>query len=343
MAQTHLKVVFGAMTFGPKGTRSGQVTSLSEQATMLDTFQSHGHGEIDTARLYNNGHSELMLAQNNWQKRGLSVATKLYPTKGAVNVDFRRAAMDFPMYDHSPADLRRGLGESLEALAAEEVGVDVFYLHAPDRTTPFEETVREVNRLHEEGKLKRFGVSNYMAWEVAQMCEICIRNNWIRPTIYQGLYNVFSRRMEDELIPCLRHYNVSFYAYAPLAGGLMTGKYSRDQTDFEPGSRYAPGTLTSRTHRPRYWNDLYFDGIEEVRAAADKHGLTLAEVALRWISWHSKLEKDTGDAVIVGASSLKHLEQNLVDLEKGPLPEDVVQAVESAYSKVQAVAPPYYH
>jgi aflatoxin B1 aldehyde reductase len=163
MTQTHLKVVLGAMTFGPEGTRSGQVTNLTDQATMLDAFQSQGHSEIDTARLYSNGHSELMLAQNNWQKRGLAIATKLYPTRRTANADLRST---FPMYDHSPAELRRGLGESLEALAAEKAGVDVFYLHAPDRHTPFEETLSEVNRLHEEGKFRRFGVSNYMAWEV---------------------------------------------------------------------------------------------------------------------------------------------------------------------------------
>ncbi|KAL5390316.1 hypothetical protein DPSP01_001888 [Paraphaeosphaeria sporulosa] len=342
MAQTHLKVVLGAMTFGPEGTRSGQVTSLSDQAIMLDAFQSGGYSEIDTARLYNNGHSESMLAQNDWQKRGLAIATKLYPTRGAANADFRRAALDFPLYDHSAAELRRGLEESLKALAAEKTGVDVFYLHAPDRNTPYEETLKEMNKLHEEGRFGRFGLSNYPAWEVAQISEICIRNNWVRPTVYQGVYNVFSRKIEDELVPCLRHYKISFYAYAPLAGGLMTGKYSRDQTNFEPGSRFAPGTMTSRTHRPRYWNDLYFDGIDEVKAAADKHGLTLAEVALRWLNWHSKLEKEIGDAVVVGASSMKHLEQNLRDLGKAQLPEEVLEAVNSAYSKVQAVAPAYY-
>lgn len=166
MTATNLKVAFGAMTFGPKGTRSGQVTDLSDQAAMLDAFQSHGHVEIDTARLYNGGHSEKMLAQNNWQKRGFAIATKIYPTRGMVSADFQRAALDFPMYDHSPAGLRSGLGESLDALAAENTGIDVFYLHAPDRNTPYEDTLSEVNKLYEEGKFKRFGLSNYMAWEV---------------------------------------------------------------------------------------------------------------------------------------------------------------------------------
>lgn len=159
--------------------------------------------------------------------------------------------------------------------------------------------------------------------------------------MYQGLYNVFSRRVEDEFIPCLRHYKISFYAYAPLAGGVMTGKYDRDQTDFEPGSRFAPESFTSRTHRPRYWNDVFFNGIDEVKAVADKHGLTLAEVALRWLVWHSKLTKETGDAVVLGASKLRHLEQNLLDVEKAQLPEEVLDVVNGAYSKVQAVAPAY--
>ncbi|KAJ4287546.1 hypothetical protein N0V90_012249 [Kalmusia sp. IMI 367209] len=338
MSQANLKVALGAMTFGPKGARSGQVHRLEDQATMLDVFQKHGHQEIDTARLYTGGHSESMLAQNNWQSRGLAMATKLYPTR-ALREDMRKA-MQLPSYDHSPTELRRGLKESLEALGTDKI--DIFYLHGPDRNTPYEDTLREINALYKEGHFSRFGLSNFMAWEVAQMCEISIRNNWLLPTVYQGVYNVFSRRIEDELIPCLRTYNISFYAYAPLGGGLLTGKYTRDQTDFEPGSRFDPGTLTAMTHRPRYWNDLYFDGIEEVRAEADKHALTLAEVALRWLSWHSRLEKNRGDAVIVGASSIKHLEQNLEDLEKGSLPKDVVQALDSAYSKIRGIAPTYF-
>jgi aflatoxin B1 aldehyde reductase len=84
------------------------------------------------------------------------------------------------------------------------------------------------------------------------------------PSVYQGVYHVFARRVEEELISCLRAYNISFYAFAPLAGGLMTGKYTRDQTTFEPGSRYDPDVLTGHTHRPKYWNDMYFQAIDEI-------------------------------------------------------------------------------
>lgn len=219
----------------------------------------------------------------------------------------------------------------------------MFYLHGPDRSTPFEDTLREVNKLHQEGRFHRFGISNYMSWEVAQICEICAKHKWIRPTVFQGIYNALQRSIEAELVPCLRHYGIALYAFQPLAGGFLTGRYTRDQDDFEPGSRFDPQIAQGALHRGRYWNDAYFDAMDVLRAAAAKHGLTDAEVALRWLEHHSVMEKELHDAIIVGASSTKHLEGNLVDLEKGPLPQDVVEALEAAWLKVKAVAPKYWH
>lgn len=169
MSQTNIKVVFGAMTFGPKGNGNGQVHTLEEQASMLDIFQKHGHREIDTARLYTAGNSEIMLAQNDWQARGLAISTKLYPTKGLPESMLQ--AYKLPLYSHSPAELRSGFQESLRALGAEKI--DIFYLHGPDRTTPFEDTLKEVNGLYEEGLFGRFGVSNFTAWEVSRLKTLC--------------------------------------------------------------------------------------------------------------------------------------------------------------------------
>ena len=95
--------------------------------------------------------------------------------------------------------------------------------------------------------------------------------------------------------------------------------------------------------RGRYWNESYFSAIDIMRSVAEKHGLTVVEVALRWLEHHSQMKREFNDAIIVGASSTKHLEQNLADLEKGPLPEDVIQALETAWLGVKAVAPKYWH
>ncbi|KAH8434849.1 aldo/keto reductase family protein [Aspergillus melleus] len=324
-----LKVVFGAMTLGKPDTLGARVHDTQDAAEILNVFESHGHNEIDTARIYGAGSSEEILAAAEWQKRGLVMATKLYPSTVAES------------YTHQPDDLRHGLLKSLSALKADKI--DLFYLHGPDRNTPFIETLREVNRLHQEGYFNRFGLSNYMAWEVAQICEICNANGWIKPTVYQGVYHALQRSIEPELIPCLRKYEISLYAFQPLAGGFLTGRYTRHQTEFEAGSRFDPKILQGAVHQKRYWNDAYFDGVEAISAAAGKHGLTVAEVALRWLKHHSLLRREFDDAIIVGASSVKHLESNLVDLEKGPLPDDVVRAVEDAWSCVRGVVPPYWH
>uniref|UniRef100_A0A8B9EYE8 Aldo-keto reductase family 7 like (gene/pseudogene) n=1 Tax=Anser cygnoides TaxID=8845 RepID=A0A8B9EYE8_ANSCY len=115
-----------------------------------------------------------------------------------------------------PESVRSQLDESLRRL--KRTSVELFYLHAPDHGTPVEETLRACNELHKEGKFKELGLSNYAAWEVAEICTICKYNNWLMPTVYQGMYNATTRQVETELFPCLRHYGLRFYAYNPLAG-----------------------------------------------------------------------------------------------------------------------------
>lgn len=270
----------------------------------------------------------------NLQERGIAVDTKLYPNKGRGRPDMRE-------YSHSPEDVRQGLLDSLAALKADKI--DMFYLHAPDRSVPFEDTLREINKLHQEGYFKRFGLSNFMSFEVARVCEICNNNGWIKPSAYQGIYSTLHRSIEPELIPCLRYYDISLYLFQPLAAGFLTGRYSRDQTEFEEGSRFDPKQAVGRMTQGRYFNAKYFDALDIIRPAAEKYGLTIAEVALRWVSHHSVAKKEHGDAVIVGASSYKHLEENLLDLEKGPLPDDVVEALDKAWLIAKPVAPKYWH
>ena len=79
--------------------------------------------------------------------------------------------------------------------------------------------------MYKEGLLGRFGISNFPAWQVAQVCELCDRHGWKKPDVYQGLYSALQRNVELELFPCLRKYGIAFYEYNPLAGGMLTDKY----------------------------------------------------------------------------------------------------------------------
>lgn len=311
-----------------------RVHSLTEAGEILDVFQKHGHNEIDTAIVYGGGSSELVLGQLHWQDRGIVMDTKFSP-----RMDLRGPGSGS---SHSPEDLRLALKTSLESLKTDKI--DMWYLHAPDRTTPYETTLREINNLHKEGYFRRFGISNYAAWEVAQMCEICERNGWIKPTAYQGVYNALHRLVEPELFPCLREYGISFYEFNPLAGGFLTDRYTReDPAQIEAGSRFDPNRRQGRTYRQRYWNDAYFDALDILRPVVKKHGMSEAEAALRWITNHSLLEKEKGDKVIIGASSAKQLEGNLTNLEKGPLPEEVLQAFDEGWKRVKGVSAKYFH
>jgi aflatoxin B1 aldehyde reductase len=178
--------------------------------------------------------------------------TKLYPNKGSPTAGSLQ-------YSHTAEDVRKGLMDSLKALKTDKI--DMFYLHAPDRNNPFEDTLREVNELYKGGYFSRFGISNFMAFEVARICEICDNNNWIKPTVYQGIYHALQRSIEAELFPCLRYYDISLYAFQPLAAGFLTGRYDRNQTELKEGSRFDPKQWVGRMTQGRYFNDFVLQRI----------------------------------------------------------------------------------
>jgi len=324
------------MTIGKPGVEQSRVHDLSTASALLGVFQSHGHSEVDTASSYGEGSSETMLGQLDWQSRQLLMASKYYPTAGRAVP----ATWDSTLR-HTPDALRKNVSASLRALRTNKL--DMWYLHAPDRTTPFAETFEAVNTLFEEGLFGRLGLSNYQAWEVAQICELCRARGWKQPDVYQGVYNALHRAVEPELFACLRYYGISFYAYNPLAGGYLTDRYHRDTTEVEGGSRFDPERFQGQAFRKRYWNEKHFNALELLRVAAHKHGLSESECALRWLVHHSKLETKDGDAIIVGASSVRHLEANLSDLEKEALPEDVVDALDAGWEMCKAVSSNYWH
>ena len=130
---------------------------------------------MDTARIYIDGQQEAFTREARWKERGLKLATKCYPVKPGM---------------HRRAQLMGFCNKSLSELGAE--CVDIFYLHAPDRSVPFEETLEACNELHREGKFIELGLSNFAAWEVAEVVMTCRKNGWVQPTVYQAMYNAIS-------------------------------------------------------------------------------------------------------------------------------------------------------
>jgi aflatoxin B1 aldehyde reductase len=170
-----MKIILGLMNFGPDASNGGRVTTLADFNCVLDYFQGQGFNEVDTARLYVAGKQEAFTAKAHWKERGLTLATKWYPYSAGA---------------HKAEVLKAKFAESLQELETDYV--DTFYLHAPDRSTPFEETLQALDELHKQRKFGKFGLSNFTSFEVAEIVMICKANSWVRPTVYQGAYNAIS-------------------------------------------------------------------------------------------------------------------------------------------------------
>ncbi|PYI13754.1 aflatoxin B1 aldehyde reductase member 2 [Aspergillus violaceofuscus CBS 115571] len=320
------RIILGLMTLGPDATHGARITSLDEFSRCLDLFQEKGYGEVDTARLYDGGRQEAFTRQTGWKERGLSMATKWAPlTSGA----------------HRAEILEERLDESLRELGTDQV--DIFYLHAADRTTPFPETFEALDRLYRQGKFKQLGLSNFSAFEVAEVATLCNERGWVRPTIYQAIYNALTRGIEDELIPCCRRWGIDVVVFNPLAGGFFSGKY---KTAEQPADgRFSDGNpMQGKMYRDRYFKSSIFRSLKILEPVAQKHGLSMVEVALRWCVHHSALRITDGrDGIITGFSSFEQLEGNLNDLEKDPLPTEVLDALDQAWSVAKVDASKFWH
>jgi aflatoxin B1 aldehyde reductase len=228
---------------------------------------------------------------------------------------------------------------SVGSLARLKTGkVKILYLVTRDSATPIESTLSAVEELHDEGLFEEFGVSNFSAWQVAEASEIAARHGWMRPSVYQGMYNAITRAVEPELFKCLGNYGIRFHAYNPLAGGAFSKSFGASGA-VPAGSRFDISHAQGKLYRDRYWNDAYLDALAEIHRSCEGHGLDAVSVALRWLIHHSQLNAERNDGVIIGASSLEHLRA----VTEGPLPTDVLTAIDDAALKAQPKWPPYFY
>jgi aflatoxin B1 aldehyde reductase len=172
---------------------------------------------------------------------------------------------------------------------------------------------------------------------------ICKYNNWVRPTVYQGMYNCLTRSIEAELFVACRRYGLDIVVYNPIAGGLLSGKIK--SMDIKPESgRFSDQSKIGTAYRQRYFRESTFKALKAIEEATEKNGLSMLETALRWIIHHSGLKVTNGnDGIIIGMSNIQQLEQNLELVEKGPLPGEVVKALDQAWLYSKADTANYWH
>jgi aryl-alcohol dehydrogenase-like predicted oxidoreductase len=150
------------------------------------------------------------------------------------------------------------------------------------------------------------------------------------PFIAQPMYNLIARGVEQEFMPMAREFGVSTVVYNPLAGGLLTGKH--DPRTVTPGTRFA----TTEPYKKRYWHDANFRAVEQLKNIAQPAGRSLISLAFNWLLHHSG-----ADCIILGATRMEQLEQNIKACEEGPLPAATVQACDEVWKELRGPVPIY--
>lgn len=316
LPQTDLRVSRASFGTMPFGSQADQATSTR----MVDQCLDAGINFFDTANMYNLGRAETVLGQALGARRSKVILTSKARCKMGEAPDESGL---------SCAAVHKALDMSLRRLGTDYL--DLYYLHWPDYDTPIEETLAALDELIRAGKVRYAAVSNYAAWQVCEILWLCEKKGYHAPYVSQPMYNVLARGIEDEYLPFCKRFGISVIAYNPLAGGLLTGKQSREKGPIE-GTRFDKNTL----YVGRYWHDDYFAAVEELRSVAREAGKTLVELALQWL-----LSQDRVDSVILGASRPEQLSENLKACEGGKLDAAVLGRCDRIWMRLRGVTPKY--
>jgi aryl-alcohol dehydrogenase-like predicted oxidoreductase len=282
----------GGMTFGEDW---GWGSSVSDSATIIDCFLDRGGNFIDTANAYTKGHSEKILGDHigrHPNKRDRVVlATKflsnLYRGDPNGGGSHRKAIL-------------AACEQSLRRLQTSYI--DLYWMHAWDATTPIEETLRALDDLVREGKVRYIGFSDTPAWKCAEAQTIARFRGWVPLIALQIEYSLLQRTVEGELIPMALELGLGVTPWGPLKSGVLTGKYTREGHGHHDAGRgeWALGSL----------NDKTYDLLEEMSRIAKSLNTTVARVALAWVR-----ERPGVTSTIIGARTMAQLEDNLAALD----------------------------
>ena len=251
----------GAMMFGG-------ATDEAASRRIIDTARGDGVNFIDTADGYNDGASEEVVgraiaADRDWWVLATKLASVQGPGPNARGT--------------SRLHMLRNVEASLRRLGTETI--DILYLHKEDHETPASEIVHGLADLVRSGKIRHFGVSNYRAWRVAELCRLCDEAGIDRPVVSQPLYNALNRMVEVEHLPACAALGIGVFPYSPLARGVLTGKY-------RPGVPPQQGTRAGRQDKrilETEWREESLVIAAELAERAAACGISAGQWALAWV------------------------------------------------------------
>jgi len=291
------KLCFGTMTFGDGRGLFKAISSVDQAGAdeLVKTSIDGGVNFFDTADNYTEGESEKILGQSlknlNIARQDVVIATKVYSRIGQGRNDIGA----------SRGHIMDGVEASLRRLQTDHI--DLYQIHANDSVTPLEETIRALDTLVQQGKVRYLGCSNWQAWKIAKALGISEFRNLARFNTVQAYYSIAGRDLEREIVPLLESEKVGLLVWSPLAGGLLSGKFSRTEQNAADSRRNDYDFPI--VDKERTWRIL-----DVMAPIAKAHGCTSARVSLAWL-----LTKPVVTSVIIGAKRLDQLRDNLASIE----------------------------
>ncbi|MDQ6843323.1 MAG: aldo/keto reductase [Bacteroidota bacterium] len=301
LGNTGLKVselCLGTMTFGGKG-RFKPIGSLQQGDVdaLVKRSVDAGINFIDTANVYSEGWSEELTGQSihnlGLDRDSLVLATKVRGKMGEGPNDSGLTRKH--IIQQAEASLKRLKTDY----------IDLYQIHSYDPLTPLEETLWALDDLIKAGKVRYIGASNMAAWQLMKALGYSAANRVARFVSLQAYYTIAGRDLEREVIPLLKDQKVGLMVWSPLAGGLLSGKYKRNEENNEGGRR-------ANFDFPPVNKDRAFDIVDLLQPMAEAKGASVAQLALAWL-----LKKPVVTTVIIGANKMEQLDDNLksIDIE----------------------------
>lgn len=311
-----MSIILGTLNFDYKYV--SETFTQEKINKILEKAYNLGISSIDTAFYYNN--TERYLGQSNCINN-FKISSKANPW---LNNDFSNGKFG----ELSLHGVNHQLTTTLSNLRVEQL--DTYFLHCWDYDTPIKETLSAFDEHYRRERFCSFGVSNISPSQLITILDTCETESLnIRPQVYQGMYNLYCRDIE-EIFPLLNEFDITFECYNPLAGGLLTGKWSGG-SDSTSGGRFSDNPI----YKSIFWND----------SLVKETDFLSADISLRWLRKYSRLRES--DSVIIGCSNEEHLENNVTSLntEGNPdaLSECTLSAIRDFYNKYSANQPAYYY
>ncbi|MEO6024927.1 MAG: aldo/keto reductase [Burkholderiales bacterium] len=285
-------ICLGTMTFGGKGRWAPIGTlGLSDVQSQIKTAFDAGVNFIDTANVYSEGESESLVGEA-LAKLGLPRDELVIATKVRVRMGPGPNSVGLSRYH-----IMNQFDASLKRLRLDHV--DLYQIHGFDQITPFDETLRALDDLVRSGRVRYLGLSNYAAWQIMKFLGIAERHGLSRFESVQAYYSIAGRELEREIIPVARDQNLGVMVWSPLAGGLLSGKFSAHMTGPE-------GARRTGFDFPPVDRERAFRAVDAMRPIAKSHGVSVARIGLAWV-----LHQPGITCVIVGVKSNEQLLDNI--------------------------------